>query len=339
MIDKLLIRNFGTHQKLDIDFGSGVNSIIGKNFEGKSTIIRAIKWVVRNRPSGDSFINWNSEKASVRIISGKNKITRSKGKSINVYKLDDKEFKAFGNNVPDEIQQTLNISDINFQGQHDAPFWFCEIPAEVSRQLNAIVNLKVIDDTLSSIDSSLRENRVVIKVISKRIEEYKETWDGLEYVTILDTDLVGVESLEKRYTEIARGRVLLDEVLKSVVLHSTRRENARRAVCDSKSALSAGDRYQKITNDIEKLSKLVKNGGYYQKQVDNKPPSINYITKLKKEWVTLKKETEKLEGLLDNIEERTEQIETAKKELNQWQKELKEIMGKNCPMCGAPTKK
>jgi len=143
MISKIEIRNFSTHKKQDLEFSPNVTTITGSSFLGKSTILRAIRFVCMNRPTGDKFINWDADKTSVRLTIDKKKIVRRKGKGNNSYTLDKQEYKAFGNDVPQPIANLVNMSDINFQGQHDAPFWFCETAGEVSRQLNAIINLEV----------------------------------------------------------------------------------------------------------------------------------------------------------------------------------------------------
>lgn len=338
MIDKIQLRDFGTHRKLDIEFGPYVNSIIGTNFQGKSTILRAIKWVVLNRPSGDSFINWDANKASVRLITDKTKVTRSKGKSTNIYRLNGKEFRAFGNDVPKEIKRALNIAEINFQGQHDAPFWFCETAGEVSRQLNAIVNLEVIDETLANIASEIRKSKITIDVISERITELETTQKDLDYVDDLNENLTELESLEKRHSEIARERSVLYDIVESVVLHVNRRKNAVAAVSDSKSALYAGAKYQKITVQVENLSKLVESGEIYQKQIDEKPPPFGPLGKFRTNWLKTRQSFTILEGLLDQAEEATDKTKYTKKELRQCQKELKKEVGSNCPLCGVGKK-
>ena len=123
MIEKIEIKNFRAQEKQKIELGKGVTTIIGSSFIGKSTIIKAFKWAVRNKPAGDSVINWDADKAAVRItFDDGNKVVRRRGKNLNNYKLNKKVFTAFGNDVPSQISNLLNISEINFQNQFDAHF-------------------------------------------------------------------------------------------------------------------------------------------------------------------------------------------------------------------------
>ncbi len=131
MISELQLRNFKCYKKKDISLSPYVNIIVGNNAVGKSTLLRSIKWVAKNKPAGDSVINWDADKAAVRITLGDYRITRTKGKGVNTYKLlkrgwkKSKVLKALKKNkVPEEIQKIINLSDINFQGKHEAPIRF-----------------------------------------------------------------------------------------------------------------------------------------------------------------------------------------------------------------------
>lgn len=50
------IENFQSHENTHIDFDMGLNIIIGESNNGKSSILRAMDWVVDNQPLGTDFI-------------------------------------------------------------------------------------------------------------------------------------------------------------------------------------------------------------------------------------------------------------------------------------------
>ena len=63
MISGLLLKNFQSHKKTILHFHPGVNAIIGKSNSGKTAILRALYWIIYNRPSGISFVSfWNRDK-------------------------------------------------------------------------------------------------------------------------------------------------------------------------------------------------------------------------------------------------------------------------------------
>jgi len=340
MIQKLQIRNFRTHEKLDIDFNPLVNSIIGRNAAGKSTIIRAIRWVVRNKPAGDSVINWGADKAAVRLTIDGNKITRTRGKGINTYKFNkSKPYKAFRNEVPKDIERIINLSDINFQGQHEAPFWFCKTAGEVSRQLNAIVNLDVIDKTLSNIDSALHESQTTIKITKKRLGEIIQQQDSLAYVEEMDKNLKRVEYAQNQYQKKATELARLQDILELVQKYRNKQKNKRELVSRSHLVLDKGQRYQELVIQVENLSKIVKLGESLLAIASKKPPSLNCLTVLKRKRETIISQYTVLKELVNRLE-RYEGIKCRTKEdLKKHKIELDKSIGKYCPLCGQSVNK
>ncbi len=340
MIKKLQIRNFRTHGKLDIDFSPLVNSIIGRNAVGKSTIIRAIRWVVRNKPAGDSVINWDADKASVRLTIDESKITRTRGKGVNLYRLNkEKPYKAFGNNVPEEIEKIVNLSDINFQGQHEAPFWFCETAGEVSRQLNTIVNLEEIDKTLSNIASALHKSRTTIEIIEDRLREALTQQDSLIYVEQMNKDLKGVETTQNQYQEKTTESTLLRDILKLALRHRSKWKNASELVSGSKLGLLKGLEYQKIRVQMETLSKAVKLGELLSETINKKPPSLNHLEVLKKKQEAITNRYDILKELIERVKVQKEIKCQTEKELLLLKKELEKVGEGRCPLCGVKRKK
>ena len=58
MIKQARIRCFQSHRDTTLNFGSGVNIIVGEgNDIGKTAIKRAIELVITNRPLGTNFIS------------------------------------------------------------------------------------------------------------------------------------------------------------------------------------------------------------------------------------------------------------------------------------------
>ena len=80
------------------------------------------------------------------------------------------------------------------------PFWLSETPGEVSRQLNAIVDLDIIDDALSAVASNVRKTQTMADVCKDRLhvaqekkQELRRIYDsvvgGADYVTERDAAL------------------------------------------------------------------------------------------------------------------------------------------------------
>ena len=68
MIKQLNIHNFQSHEDSSLNFTEGVNVIIGASDSGKSAIIRALKFVVYNSPSGSDMRSWWGGETSVKYL-------------------------------------------------------------------------------------------------------------------------------------------------------------------------------------------------------------------------------------------------------------------------------
>jgi hypothetical protein len=108
-------------------------------------------------------------------------IGRGKGKLGNVYALSGRSFKSFGQGVPDPVVKVLQLSEINFQGQHDSPFWFGESAPEVSRQLNRVIDLSVIDRSMARAAQFVRTARETAAVCQVRLQDKREVLRGLSW--------------------------------------------------------------------------------------------------------------------------------------------------------------
>ena len=125
MINKLRLSNFQAHKSSELEFCPGVNAITGESDEGKTSIIRALYWASQNKPSGGDFISDFSKRGecSSTIVVDGDEITRFKNKTKNEYIVNGQAFKALGKSgVPDEVRNTLQLSELNFQNQMDSPF-------------------------------------------------------------------------------------------------------------------------------------------------------------------------------------------------------------------------
>jgi exonuclease SbcC len=210
MIKELEIQNFQSWANSSFRFDPGVNVICGSSDSGKSAIMRALEWAVTNRPSGDAFRRWDTEETRVSIETDEGfSVSRIKGKTENRYMVTNNEheeliLKAFWQDVPDEVSETLNLCDLNFQHQQDSPFLLSENAGEVGRQLNKIANLDAIDTALSAIDKMARENKQKARTITSDIDDLKIQLADFDYLPKMEKALTEIEELEKKAKEATR---------------------------------------------------------------------------------------------------------------------------------------
>lgn len=295
MIKFLTIKNFQRHQKLRVRL-ERVTSILGPTDSGKSAILRALRWLALNNLPGDGFIRNGAKSAFVKIkLENGAWIGRGKGKA-NFYVLNGKKFRSFGQSVPLPISNVLRMNEINFQRQHDSPFWFAESAGQVSRELNRVVDLGIIDTTLAKAVSAVRageahQNAVEgrLRAITEGLEEsreatlsrikqfarLKQTHERNEQIQARRSRLAGILAETGRYriAEIKEQASEIREVFRIACQQKQTREFAERLDClireietlpglenrngDAQEILALGQRLGKLSAHRSALSQLV----------------------------------------------------------------------------------
>lgn len=171
MSDKLAsvrLRNFQRHKDLTIDLSPGITTIIGATDSGKSSIVRALRWAMLNE-APRNLVRRGQKKVGVTLTtqSGR-KVRRARLGTSNEYRVDSKPFVAFKTDVPTPVQEVLKVSEMNFSTQFDAPFWFAASAPEVSRRLNKLVNLSLLDTVLSNIAARVRKEKLTVEIVRER---------------------------------------------------------------------------------------------------------------------------------------------------------------------------
>lgn len=350
MIERLTLENFQAHQETVLDFGAGVNVIVGPSDAGKSAIIRALGLLVFNRPAGTQFIRHGTKESRVSLVMDGTTVERVRGKSRNVYVVDGEEFKAPGRDVPPEVSQVLQFQEINFQGQHDAPFLLSETAGEVGRVLNGLVDLTVIDRTLSSLNSQKTETRRRAEYLEEETKKKREAlrkWDGLEDA---QEALQGLQdaTLEAQGTQdnVLRLEALLGDLGALLVDLEDVPQNLD-SLLEELSQVESQVREAQTTLETTKaqgkrLGTLL--GSIETAQGD----LLEFPDTLEEELRALQEEAENvsdeddrasaLEADLHDLGVLLEKVQFLDAQVQEAQENLEELIGDACPLCGRPTK-
>jgi DNA repair exonuclease SbcCD ATPase subunit len=216
VLKKLTVSNFQSHQKSELKFHPNVNVILGSSDVGKTALIRSLRWVFFNRPSGEAFRStWGGETSVIATLD-KHVITRVRDTKTNLYLLNDTKFEAMKTDVPDEIKQVLNVSEINLQRQFDRPFLLDSSPGEVAQFFNAIAHIDMIDESNKNIQSWIRDLNQKIQNETDNIKAREEQLRQFEDLDDLDKQTTALERLDKRKRSLDSQNTKLESILSNI---------------------------------------------------------------------------------------------------------------------------
>ena len=217
MIKALELQNFQSHRRTRVELSPGVNVIVGPSDSGKTAVLRALGWVVWNRPSGDAFRSHAGGDPVARVeLADGTAVTRGIDKRGGYYRLGDQELRAIRTDVPEEVARTLDLDPVNLQGQHDAPFLLSESSGEVARQLNRITRLDRIDTSLAAAASHLRELARDLKTGEAAVAAREAELESYAWVDEAELDVSSLENLEKSMAEEQRSVIGLRTLLQAL---------------------------------------------------------------------------------------------------------------------------
>jgi DNA repair exonuclease SbcCD ATPase subunit len=327
MLKKIIIKNFQKIRKKVIHFDPHVTLLIGPNDKGKSATLRAIRWVLTNRPTGKSLIRRGSKQAEVVLQVDKHTIRRSIG-ATNTYHLDNERFKSFGTRTPDAIGRLANVSAINFQRQHEANFWFSLSPGQIAKELNKLVDLETIDRIQSTIAKRIRDKKAELNVCKQRLGEAKIAVWQLKWLDRFNVKMGKMGELDATICRmpLESHRIAQIERLLSIGIgnHTTMRAASNGAASgagiDAASGrlASAGERISKLRQIVVALSRAG--------SVADRLPELPAYPKGYQQ--------SELESLIGCIEDQKECLCQRNEQIAKRRKKLEDKLGGRCPTCG-----
>lgn len=296
MIHVIQIQNFQKHPKLLVKLDPHITTIVGPSDTGKSSIVRALGWVVFNSPSGQAFIRDGSPGCRVTVKTDKHSITRRRSKSVNHYEVDGKKLSAIRKGeVPDDVLESLRLDRLNFQLQHDSPLWLSESPGQVAKNLNEIVNLDLIDKVLTTLSRQLRSVDSELTVCQNRLGRAKSEKERLQWIEYAISDWEAVETTLGTLTRTQGDLASLSSLVESL---------------------------DNTESKIERLENLVGPAATDLKELE--------VTS--NEWKTAKVNISALKSLVREVDKAEELFRILKEQLTELEDEFDSI--ETCPLCG-----
>ena len=348
MLRSISIFNFQAHRRTKLEFAPGVNAIAGASDQGKSSIIRALRWVVENRPAGDSFrSNFAGEQdteVTIETTDGET-VTRTKGPKTNSYSVNGKELKAMGQSVPEEVSAALRLGSVNFQHQMDAPFLLSLGSSKLSQYLNEVAGLDAIDRATSNIRKRILGNSQDQRTIEAQKAATATALEKFQWLDETEGRLVAAEGLEGQINansqkERALARCLeavqadsdfikpLKKVVKAAAGPVKQAETMLAEISEVGKRIDALDSVlSSITNAKAAKSKLAN-------PIEQSGPLLETTMKSQDDLEDANEQCRALSKQIKSIEILQIDIESAKEELEEARIEYEAAIPDQCPFCG-----
>ena len=329
---QLSATNFQVHKKQVLQFSPGISTLVGPTDSGKSAILRALRWICLNDFAGDDFVREGAKETEVGLVlSGGETVTRFKGRS-NLYTLGEKEFKAFGATVPEDVADLLQTSALNFQSQHDSPFWFNETAGEVSRQLNSVVDLQVIDSTLFNLGAEVRTAHERVRLVDERLAEAKEEMAELEPQRARVKQFQKLEESQRALHGSQSARNELDELLTSIRKKRFRIKRREEKHGEGTEVVSLGKQAREAAVSLADLGTLI--GEIKVAKATRTPPDFSQVERIQGELTEVEQRRVLLRGIASNAITQLGRVQTARNKVQEAEEQFhKQTHGKNCPTC------
>ncbi len=249
-IKSLHIVNFQSHKNTIIDLDKGLNIFVGESDQGKSSIIRALRWLFYNEPRGTGFIRVGESSCEVTaILDEGTKVTRfrDEGKRQNRYIItypDGRELilERFGSDLPLEVQAELGVYplwvdndlklELNIARQLESPFLLENSPANRAKIIGRIANLHIIDAAQRDLLRDIRNLGIDKGNIEREVDNLKKEKEDYADIPAQEKKLALIKArLEK--IQILKERHDKLESLK------TDRENLSNRINDNQAKLNS----------------------------------------------------------------------------------------------------
>ena len=349
-IKSISLKNFQGHTNSKITLDPNVTALIGESDAGKSSIIRAIKWITTNRPLGTVFKNYNATARDPFSTYLEFDDGVKIGLDKKDYVINGKTITKFGTTVPYEVEDTIALNDLNIQSQHDKYFLLQDTSGNVAKRLNELVSLDIIDFVLKNVNSDIRSSNKETEDFKDRVSNTKDAIDVFKRLPHVE-ELVS--SLESKIDVCDADRNTLDvvqSIYTSIMLNKDKVKNIDEWLNIEDSVKKIMDLFTIRTEAKDSLTFVetsIETVHTYQERIKLCDHTITAEPKLEKILDTIKthdnaqEEINGVSGLLSDLERNLEGLSALEIEIKDKKQKLIDLLlsTKVCPFCGCKTTK
>ena len=242
----LIIENFQSHKKTEVEFApaGGLTVLAGKSRSGKTAIIRALRWLIYNAPTGVNIPSKNDKKTGycrvgasfirvTLVLANGTRVIRERTRSLNQYKIirpnatEPEVFEGFGTGVPWEVQQVtgvwpIRIGDLQFflnlSEQLDGPFLGSKQVSRPDRAmvLGELAGMEQVDYANKMVGTDLHRRTREADRLKEDVVELDKQVKKYDYLPQLKKRINELEKLLAKMKELSKRRYRAWELLRKI---------------------------------------------------------------------------------------------------------------------------
>jgi len=288
--------------------------------------------------SPDAYIRHGRSKFVLKLKFDKHTLVRTKGKGVNSYTINGKKLEfdrvTGKGKVPKQVEELLNVGRENFQRQLDSHFWFSDTPGQVSRHLNEMVNLGLIDKSLTHLASEVKKAKGDLELKSETLRDSKSSLQELAWVPEMDFELRSLEALKANRDKASQNALELESQITVMQAALMQRNALKRAVGAGKVACAAGKRLKEAKARIDELKEQLKRMEEAQRFLKVVIPDIRPLQEFRKKADAIAERWRILDYLVRDLNQMEEELWTIRGELEVKTARLKKLAkNRRCPKC------
>ncbi|UYI77424.1 MAG: AAA family ATPase [Fusobacterium varium] len=330
-INRIHLENYRIHDKLDVEFDSGINLLLGENGKGKSSILEAIGYALFDSElrggNQKEAIKYGKKSAKIEIeftgIDGEDYIvTRKIPGSTSIYKKDNPDFQLIGKE--DRIRELCGIKG-DLKGIYDNVI--------VAKQNEFISSFKEKDN---------EREKIFNKVFNTDI--YKKIYEGYsrDAVNRYEKDIEIERSSMENIAEIMEDPADIKEKLKFEKGRAKEYNSSLALLNEEKSKVkeflnsynTLNLEIEKLTGEINALSESIKNKNEEFTKVANSIKESEISEKIVKENREKYEEYQKYSQEINILKIRKKELEKIKEECLLYEKEINSLEKLNSEIDG-----
>jgi exonuclease SbcC len=326
-IKRILIENFQSHAHTEIEIPSpGVTALVGESDQGKSAVVRALRWLFLNEPRGTGFVRAGERMCRVRVeYTDGTTLERVRSGDDNTYILNGRIFRGFGIDPPLEVQEFTGIRKIdlgesivpNIAGQLEPPFIIGLPGTARANFIGAVSRASIFDTALKKTLTDNHRAKQEAQRLNEEIASLEEEIASFSNLPFLERVVEDAISLISETEQLVKKKERLQELAVERDRWKTEIERCLQIFVATANTKEAEEMYEQIEELKAKLTLLETLQQHQNEVLREHETSIKVITATEatQESAFVATEVEALLQSLKNLQKLSAEQKTLKKEI------------------------